>query len=237
MAHSTSSDASPVDTKPVSVRDRIIDATLALAAERGWSQFGLSDLAMAADVSLAELRELFPSKGAVIGAFMRRTDLEVLREEADDLSQEPVRERLFDVLMRRLDALAPYKAGMRALIGAIKRDPVFALALNGPATNSMRYMLEAAGIKTSGPLGALRVQGAVMLYGRVLEVWIMDHDPDCAKTMARLDRELDQAGRIMGRVEQVVGRTSPLRALCRRVGDGARARRRAMRDSDHAAHA
>mgnify|MGYP006278300541 CR=1 FL=1 len=228
MAHSSSSDANPV-----SVRDRIIDATLALAAERGWSNFGLTDLAQAADITLAELRELFPSKGAVIGAFMRRTDLQVLREGADDLADEPVRDRLFDVLMRRLDAITPYKAGMRALLLAVKRDPVFALALNGPANNSMRFMLEAAGIKTSGPLGALRVQGAVVLFGRVLDVWVTDDETDCAKTMARLDRELDQAGRIIGRVETLLNRATPLRALCRRVGEGARSRQRAMRDSEH----
>jgi hypothetical protein len=123
------------------------------------------------------------------------------------------------------------------LVKAIKRDPAFALALNGPASNSMRFMLEAAGIGTSGPLGALRVQGAVLVFGRVVEVWLEDDEPDLAKTMARLDRELDQAGRIIGRVEQVMRRASPLRALCRRVGEGARARRRAERAGDDAAHA
>ena len=230
MAHKSSPE-NPI----LSVRDRVIDATLVLAAERGWVHFGLSDIAHAADLGLAELRELFPSKGAVLGAFMRRTDLIVLAEDASDLADEPVRERLFDVLMRRLDALAPFKAGMRAVVGAIKRDPVLAFALNGAATNSMRYMLEAAGIRTYGPLGALRVQGAVVLFARVLDVWINDEDVDLAKTMARLDRELDQAGRIIGRVEGLMRATSPLRALCKRVEDGARARRRASREADPAA--
>ena len=115
---------SPPENPIMSVRDRVIDVTLGLAAERGWSHFGLSDIAHAADLGLAELRELYPSKGAVLGAFMRRTDLIVLRGDASDLESEPVRERLFDVLMRRLDALAPYKAAMRAVVGAVKRDPV-----------------------------------------------------------------------------------------------------------------
>ena len=230
MAHKSSP-----ENEIMSVRDRVIDVTLALAAERGWTHFGLSDIAHAADLGLAELRELYPSKGAVLGAFMRRTDLIVLREDASDLAGEPVRERLFDVLMRRLDALAPYKAAMRAVVDAVKRDPVLALALNGAALNSMRYMLEAAGIRTYGPLGGLRVQGAVVMFARVLEVWIHDEGTDLAKTMARLDRELDQAGRIIGRVEGLMRASSPLRALCQRVGEGARARRRAARDPDPAA--
>ena len=124
---------------------------------------------------------------------------------------------------------------MRAVVGAVKRDPVLAIALNGAASNSMRYMLEAAGVRTYGPLGALRVQGAVVMFARVLDVWIHDEDADLAKTMARLDRELDQAERMIGRVEGFMRATSPLRALCRRVGEGARARRRASRDADPAA--
>lgn len=218
-------------------RDRVIDATLALAAKQGWSSFGLHDIAEAAQVSLAVLRSLFPSKGAVLGAMMRRTDLVVLQGTQADLDDEPARERLFDVLMRRFDALAPYKDGLRAVMAAVKRDPVFALALHGPASNSMRYMLEAAGIGTSGPLGHLRVQGAVVLFARVMDVWLQDEDQDLARTMARLDRELDQAGRVIGRVEGVMRATAPLRAACRRVGEGARARRRAMRDADPASAA
>ena len=69
--------SSSSDQTPVSACDRVIDATLALTAERGWSQFGLSDLAQAADVSLAELRALL-AESAAFRAFSRRAPVNIL---------------------------------------------------------------------------------------------------------------------------------------------------------------
>lgn len=55
-------------------------------------------------------------------------------------------------------------------------------------------MLASAGIPTEDALGALRVQGAVLLMARVSEAWLDDDEPELSKTMARLDRELKTAG-------------------------------------------
>ena len=70
-------------------------------------------MAREAGVSLAEFRDLYPSKGAVLGGFARMIDRKVLEGGTDDLADETARERVFDVLMRRIDALAPYKAALR----------------------------------------------------------------------------------------------------------------------------
>ena len=64
------------------------------------------------------------------------------------MAEEPPRERLFDVLMRRLEALAPYKDAVRSLMRSARRNPGLALALNGMALRSQRWMLTAAGIGT-----------------------------------------------------------------------------------------
>jgi AcrR family transcriptional regulator len=200
-----------------SIRDRIIDATMTLAAHRDWTAFDVADVARQAEISLLDFREHFPSKGAVLAALARRIDAEVLSDEAAELADESPKERLFDVLMRRLDAMAPYRAGIRSVIKAVRADPVMALALNQVAINSMRFMLAAAGIGTEGPLGALRIQGGVLMFARVVEVWVDDEDKDLAKTMARLDRELDQAGKIIHRIEGLAGPKSPFSGLCERL--------------------
>lgn len=219
-----------------SIRDRIIDATMVLAAHRDWDSFDLADVARQAEVSLSEFRDCFASKGAVLAGLARRIDQAVLADEARELADEPVRERLFDVLMRRLDAMAPYKAGIRSVMKALRRDPLMLLALNQTAVNSMRFMLAAAGIDTEGPLGALRIQGGVVLFARVVEVWVDDEDKDMAKTMARLDRELDQAGKIIHRIEGFAGSKGPLHGLCQRLQAGRSAPRpRRGRRADEAA--
>ena len=68
-----------------------------------------------------------------------------------DMAEEPPRERLFDVLMRRLEALAPYKEAVRSLMRSARRNPGLALALNAMAVRSQHWMLEAAGIGAVGP--------------------------------------------------------------------------------------
>ncbi len=68
-----------------------------------------------AGVSLAELRNLFGSTLAILAAQVKETDRAVLAGSDADMAEEPPRERLFDVLMRRIEVLAPHKAAVRSL--------------------------------------------------------------------------------------------------------------------------
>lgn len=172
--------------------DKIIDAALKLAASRGWHDLALADIAEAAKVGLPELAQLFPTKAAILAAWSRRIDAEVLAAaEAEDLAGEAARDRLFDVLMLRFDALAPQKPALRNIARDIARDPVAAAALLRPALQSLGWMLEAAGIDASGLRGALRVRGLALVWAAAFRVWLDDGE-DQAKTMAELDRRLRQ---------------------------------------------
>ena len=83
-----------------------------------------------AGVSLAELRAEFGSTLAILAAHIKEIDRKVLAGGDADMAEEPPRERLFDVLMRRLEALAPYKEAVRSLLRSARRNPRLALALN-----------------------------------------------------------------------------------------------------------
>jgi hypothetical protein len=150
----------------------------------------------------------------------------VLEGGADDMAEEPVRERLFDVLMRRLEALAPYKEAVRSVMRSARRNPALAFALNAMAVRSQHWMLEAAGIGASGPRGALRAQGAALMFARVLSVWVDDEDEGLDRTMAALDSGLASAERWAGFVDDLC-------ALPKCVLRGPRRRRR-MRGEEEA---
>src|SRR6266545_263054 len=107
----------------------------------------------------------------------------------------PPRERLFDVLMRRLEVLAPHKAAIRSLMRSARRNPGLAMALNRMAMRSQQWMLTAADMDAAGLRGMLRAQGLALLYASVLRTWVDDEDPGQARTMAALDRELARGGR------------------------------------------
>ncbi len=199
----------------VSPKDAIIEALMELAGERTWEDISITDVATRANLSLADFRDQFPSKGAVLAAFSRKVDRVVLEATSDDLMGEPAKERLFDVLMRRLDALTPYKLGLEGVAEWVGRAPMAAAALNRLELNSMRFMLEAAGIESEGPVGAFKLQGLVLLWGRILRTWFRDDDPGLAQTMSQLDKELDRGGKIVGRAEDLNRLASPLFSLAR----------------------
>ncbi len=179
-------------------RDKAIDALMALLAEHRIEEIGLAEIAGRASIKLSQLRGEFGSVLAILAAHVKDIDRQVLAGGDSDMSEESPRERLFDVLMRRLEAMAPYKEAVRSVMESARRDPPLALALNCMAARSQRWMLEAAGIPASGPRGAVRAQGAALMFARVLNVWVNDEEEGLDRTMAALDRGLARAERWVG---------------------------------------
>jgi AcrR family transcriptional regulator len=203
-------------------RDRIIEGLLSLAARRAFEDVTITDIAHEAGVSLADFRDLFPSKGAVLAAFSRKIDRQVLDGMTDEYASEPARERLYDVLRRRLTALAPYREGLASIAQWASTDPLAAAALNRQVVNSMRFMLEAADIDCEGAVGALKLQGLALAWRRVLDALFEDRESDLARTLSALDKELLRGEKFIDRAEDFVRLASPLRSLARAVFGGKR---------------
>ncbi|MFI5000380.1 MAG: TetR/AcrR family transcriptional regulator, partial [Reyranellales bacterium] len=174
--------------------DKALDAFLALIAEKGFVPVTLRDVADAAGLGLAELYRLYPDKIALVAAFMARIDAEVLAgvsRQSDP--EETACDRLFDVLMRRYDALRPHRAALAAIRRAGTRDPLLALAIGPALRRSMAAMLEAASLTSEGLSGALRQSGLLAIHYAVSRVFGHDETPDLSKTMAALDSRLKMA--------------------------------------------
>jgi hypothetical protein len=76
-----------------------------------------------------------------------------------------------------------------------RRHPSLALAFNGLAVRSQRWMLTAANLDAAGPRGILRAQGLALLFVGVLRTFVDDEDEGMARTMAALDRALSRGQR------------------------------------------
>ncbi|HEY6254327.1 MAG TPA: TetR/AcrR family transcriptional regulator [Xanthobacteraceae bacterium] len=224
MADASAQPTTPPPQSPdgKSERERIIEAFLSLLGEHSIEEIGFGQIAARAGVSLAELRNQFGSKLAILAAYMKDIDRHVLGGIDADISEEPPRERLFDVLMRRLEALAPHKAAVRSLRRSVGRNPGLAVALNGLSVRSQQWMLTAADIPASGPRGALRAQGLALLFASVVGTWLNDDDPGLARTMSALDRALARGERAAGLLDGV----------CRIPASLCRARPRRRRDAE-----
>jgi AcrR family transcriptional regulator len=223
----------PSANAPATNRAKAIAAFMSLLGERSFEQIGLAEVAGRAGLKLSQLRGEFGSTLAIYAAYVRDIDRIVLegdKDQKDDLGDEPVRERLFDILMRRVEALAPYKEGIRSLMRSARRNPGLAFVLNCMSVRSQTWMLEAAGISASGPRGALRAQGAALMFARVVGVWLHDEEENLDRTMAALDRGLSSAARWDGFIGDLCAIPCALRGPLRR-------RRRRTRDYEEGVEA
>jgi AcrR family transcriptional regulator len=176
--------------------DKARDAFLRLIAEKGYASVSLREVAEAAGLGMAELYRLYPDKVALASAFLAKIDGEVLAgtpRQSDP--EETARDRLFDVLMRRYDALRPYRPALAALRRAALRDPLLAIELGPAVRRSMAAMLEAASLPSDGVAGLIRQNGLLAIDYAVTRVFEGDETTDLSKTMAALDGRLKQAER------------------------------------------
>lgn len=176
--------------------DTVLDAFLRLVAEKGYGEVTLREVAAAADMSLADLYRLYPDKMALVSAVMTRADAAVLAGTPRQIDpEETARDRLFDVMMRRYDALKPHREAVRSIVRAARRDPLMALGLAPAVRRSMAAMLEAAGLSSEGISGAVRQNGLLAIHTAVSRVFEGDDSVDLSKTMAALDGRLKTAER------------------------------------------
>mgnify|MGYP001331213901 CR=1 FL=1 len=186
-------------------KKKIVEAFLELLETHDFASVRLDQIAAKAGVTLGTIRESYDGKLSILADFVRRTDRTVLDAEGGKIEGETARDRLFELVMRRLDTVAPHKAALVSLERSARRDRALALCLNRIALDSARFMLAGAGVGTGGWRGAARAQGFVLLTLRVLAVWKDDNEPDLSKTMSKLDHELDRAEGLERRADRLIG--------------------------------
>lgn len=190
---------------------RFIAAALRLAAEKPWQDVSLRQIAEAAGLNLAQLSETFSSKGDILAGFVRLVDKEVLAAAPAPQEGESHRDGLFEVIMARFDALAPYKSALRSIAGSGEVE----LSLIRPVFLSQGWMLQAAGIDSEGPAGALRTAGLASAYASAFRTWLKDDDPGLARTMAVLDRKLRNGESVMLGLDSALGVARRLKHMLR----------------------
>jgi AcrR family transcriptional regulator len=179
------------ETKDAATPDLLREAFALIEAE-GWRAFSLTRLAQRTNRPLAEVYAELPSRSAVLDALAKRLDAAMLGIDADELKDMSPRERVFELVMRRFDALGPFKGGIRTMSREGGLDIDLLAHGCGNVGRAVSWLLDVA----DAGLGPLRRAAAgpalALLYARVFNVWLTDDTPDHAQTLAELDRRLQQ---------------------------------------------
>jgi ubiquinone biosynthesis protein COQ9 len=171
----------------------LIRAAFTLAADSGWRGVNVAAAAQAGDLPLPRARARFPGRHTLLMRFGRMADQAAL---SDVPTEGPVRDRLFEMIMRRLDTFQAHRAGVITLLRALPLEPPTAVLLACATKRSMRWLLQAAGVSTGGVRGELKVRGLVGVWLWTLRAWERDESTDLSATMAALDTALRRAGQV-----------------------------------------
>lgn len=193
----------------------IVNAALSLAATRAWQDVHMSDIAAEAGLGLAELAELLSGKADVLHIYGRQLDVKMLKSLDDDPVTGSPHDRLFDIIMRRLELMDGDKAAIRSIAKAPVSTAAGFITLTGSMLRSQDWILSAAGIEETGLKGAIRTSGLAFIYVRALRTWAEDDDPGLARTMAQLDRALRDGADWMGRAAAPATLVTALATLAR----------------------
>lgn len=167
-------------------------AAFAQIGAQGWRNLDLAAAAREAGLDVPRARARIPGRCALLLRFGTLADQAAL---TGALTEGPVRDRLFDMLMRRIDVLQAHRAGVLALLHALPTDPPAAMLLGAANLRSMRWMLAGAGASVGLPMGFFRAKALVAVWLWTVRAWERDHSEDMAATMATLDHALDRAAR------------------------------------------
>jgi ubiquinone biosynthesis protein COQ9 len=187
---------SPKIALPATDIDRIVDAGLAEAAAMGWRNLSMNAVAVRAGLPLGAVLSKVPTRAHLVARLIDRLDQRMLAGVKTLDQADSVRDRLFDVVMKRFDAMNANREGMRAVVTGMRFDPPSAALALCRADRSAATILAAAGVSPDGLLGCVRIQGMKVVLLCALRAWVDDDTPDLAKTMAALDRALARAERI-----------------------------------------
>jgi AcrR family transcriptional regulator len=176
----------------------LLVAAFELIAERGWSGLSLVAVARRAGVSPAEVARELPGRGAVLRALSRRIDEAMLALDEAELAGLPPRDRAFELLMRRLEALVPFRPGLERLARGARCDPCLALATACRLDRSLAWLQDAAGLPRFGLRARVARRALGAAYLQTLRVWFKDETADLGQTMAELDKQLRRVQSIAG---------------------------------------
>ncbi|MEE8633861.1 MAG: hypothetical protein V3S93_05230 [Methyloceanibacter sp.] len=193
-----------------SKRSKAVRAAVDLAQERDWGEITLADIAQKAGLDLGDLRAEFSCKNDILRAFQIEVDKEVLAKTKR--ADGSVRDRLFDTIMTRFEVLGPYKPALKRIACYLRCRPGEVSLLACSTLASQYWMLAGSGAKLGGAKAAVRVAGLAAIYGRVFRVWLDDPSPSLDRTMAALDRALNNGERMLTTMDKTCKTVS--RVLC-----------------------
>lgn len=194
------------------LKDRIVDAALALAGETSWERVRLHDVAQRLGIELTDVHACFREKEDIVDAWFDRADRAMLGAAArPEMVALAPRERLQELLLMWLGVLAAHRRATREMIlGKLEFGHVhFQWAGIMRVSRTVQWWREAAGRSAPLPWRAFEETALTSIYLATFACWMSDQSRDSSHTrqfLSRLLRAAEPCARWLPRADAVQAR-------------------------------
>lgn len=175
------------------MQQQILDKALQLAAKTSWEQLTLQQVALAMQISLADIYRHFRTKDELVDAWFDRADIALL--SAKITKELPASARLQQAIQHWLAALTPYhKLSGQMLLYKLEPGHIH-LQLAGVLriSRTVQWLREAAGLTASGMARIGQELALTSLFVAVFIYWLNDSSANQQHSLALLQRKLQCA--------------------------------------------
>ena len=183
--------------------EQILSAALVLIADKPWRSVSMEMIGEASGANLTTVYKHYPTKLHLVSGFIERINKGLLAGHDFNDREEPERDRLTDVLMRRFELLNPNKGVVRSIIINTAYDPYSALRLLPSFSKAMAWSLEAAGLNSSGFAGLIRIKVLSIIYLSTMRIWLKDESEDMSSTLSHLDQSIRRVETMLCTFEKI----------------------------------
>ncbi|MGH6875457.1 MAG: TetR family transcriptional regulator [Aestuariivirgaceae bacterium] len=169
---------------------RVRQAAFALAERKPWHEITMAAIAQQSGLSISALMRNFESKAAILRDFSRDIDKAMLLVFERYPAEGEAHDRLFDVILKRLEIMLPYRPVIASVMKRPAGDPGDTAGMLQSLAVTVGWIAAAARVEDEPTWQSLGRVGLGRAYIKALSAWVGDDDPGLSRTMAALDRAL-----------------------------------------------
>jgi AcrR family transcriptional regulator len=185
----------------LTLQDRILDKALEQAEASSWEQLHLHAVAEALNITLDEIRQYFPQKDDLVEAWFDRADRVLLSAALpEDFLDLPLYERLHQVIVNWLDALAPHRRLTREMLAYKFEFGHIHLQVPGlmRVSRTVQWFRESACHDSTGLQRIIDECALTTIYLTTFARWLFDDSVNSRKSKDVLNTALRQWLRFSG---------------------------------------
>ena len=104
---------------------RIIEESFLFIDKVGWEQFSIDKFTKENNYQISDVKNFIANKNDLLVEFSKMIDEKVeLNIDIEEFENSNIKDNIFELIMMRFDAMAPFKGGLKKIINEIRNPNI-----------------------------------------------------------------------------------------------------------------